>query len=236
MKKNEKKIKACGGIKMPAPEKCRNGITELVFILDRSGSMLGLEDDTIGGFNSTINSQRDKGGTIYVSTVLFDHESYVLHDRVSIESIEPMTHRSYQVRGSTALLDAVGDAVHHIKNVHKYARPEDVPEHTIFVITTDGMENASQRYTQKAVKTEIKRAQKERGWEFIFLGANIDVAKTAEDIGIRKERAAKFDCNDKSVRFSYNVINKAIDYYCDDDIYDLSTLMEEEKKQIIASV
>ena len=231
MKKNEKMIADCGGIEMPVVEKCHNGITELVFIIDRSGSMSGLEADTIGGFNSTIESQREKGGKVYVSTVLFDHESFVLHDRVDIEKVEKMTRRNYQVRGSTALLDAVGDAMHHIKNVHKYARPEDVPEHTIFVITTDGMENASCRYTQKMIKTRITQAQKERGWEFIFLGANIDVAQTADDLGIRRDRATNYKYDPKGVDASYRTMNKAIANVRDsNDDFDLGDIMNEEEK------
>lgn len=232
MKKNEKKIKACGGIEMPAPKKCPNGITELVFILDRSGSMSGLEADTIGGFNSTIEAQKEKEGKVYVSTVLFDHESYVLHDRVDIEKIEPMTRRDYQVRGSTALLDAVGDAMHHIRNVHKYARVEDVPEHTIFVITTDGMENASCRYSQKMIKERITRAQKELGWEFIFLGANIDVAQTADDLGIRRDRASNYRYDHSGVDASYKTVSRAIRNVrdCNAD-FDLSEIMDEEDKK-----
>lgn len=232
MKKNEKMIKDCGGIKMPAPEKCLNGITELVFIIDRSGSMSGLEADTIGGFNSTIESQKDKGGKVYVNTVLFDHESRVLHDRVDIEKIEPMTRCDYQVRGSTALLDAVGDAMHHIKNVHKYARPEDVPEHTIFVITTDGMENASCRYSSKTIKDMITNAQNDYGWEFIFLGANIDVAQTADDLGIRRDRATNYRYDASGVDSSYKTMNRAIRNVreCNDD-FDLTDIMDEEDKK-----
>ena len=232
MKKNEKMIENCGGNKAVVPEKYLNGITELVFIIDRSGSMSGLEADTIGGFNSTIESQRENGGKVYVSTVLFDHESYVLHDRVDIEKIEPMTLRNYQVRGTTALLDAVGDAMHHIKNVHKYARAEDVPEHTIFVITTDGMENASCRYTQRMIKTRITRAQNERGWEFIFLGANIDVAQTADDLGIRRDRATNYRYDGEGVDASYKTMNRAIRNVreCNAD-FDLSDIMDEEDKK-----
>ena len=191
MKKNEEFVKCCGGIQ-PKTVKPMNGITELVFIIDRSGSMSGLEADTIGGFNATIDAQKEKGGKVYVSTVLFDHESVVLHDRVDIEKIEPMTRKDYQVRGSTALLDAIGGAMHHIKNVHRYARAEDVPEHTIFVITTDGMENASRTYSKRMIKDRIRIAQSERGWEFLFLGANIDAFEAAEGLGIRRDRAANY--------------------------------------------
>ena len=152
----------------------RKGLTELVFILDRSGSMSGLEADTIGGFNSMLERQRREPGQALVSTILFDNVSEVLHDRVDLREIRPMTDRDYTVRGCTALLDAVGGAIHHIGNVHKYARPEDVPEHTLFVITTDGMENASRRYTTEHVKRMIEHEKEKYGWEFLFLGANID--------------------------------------------------------------
>ena len=170
----------------------KNGITELVFILDRSGSMAGLEDDTIGGFNAMIEKQKKLDGKVYVSTVLFANDSKVLHDRINIEKIEPPTDRDYCVGGGTALIDAIGGAIHHIGNVHKYARPEDVPEHTLFVITTDGMENASHRYSADEVRRKIRRQEEKYGWEFLFLAANIDAAETARRIGIRRERSANY--------------------------------------------
>ena len=160
-------------------EKIKNNITEIVFILDRSGSMSGLEKDTIGGFNSMIEKQRTVEGECYVSTVLFDNVSEVIHDRVKLSDIKPMTGEDYFVRGSTALLDAIGGAIHHIGNVHKYARPEDVPEHTMFVITTDGMENSSRNYSNERIKAMIERQKEKYGWEFIFIGANIDAEETA---------------------------------------------------------
>ena len=138
----------------------RKNLTEIVFILDRSGSMSGLEADTIGGFNSMIEKQKKENGEALISTVLFDNVSEVIHDRVPVQKVEPMTDKDYSVRGCTALLDAIGGAIHHIGNVHKYARIEDVPEHTLFVITTDGMENASRRYDSEKVKKMIER-QKE---------------------------------------------------------------------------
>ena len=171
--------------------KKNNNITELVFILDRSGSMGGLEADTIGGFNGMIEKQKKEEGEAYVSTILFDNESEVIHDRVKLSEIRPMTEEDYYVRGCTALLDAIGDAVKHISNIHKYARPEDVPAHTMFVITTDGMENASRRYTYKERKKLIGK-QKELGWEFLFSGANIDAVEVAERVGISKERTANY--------------------------------------------
>lgn len=191
MKKNEDMVADCGGI--PMEKLLTNMDTELVFIIDRSGSMAGFESDTIGGFNSMIEKQKNEGeGMVYVSTVLFDNYSEVLHDRVPIRDVKPMTRKEYSVRGCTALLDAIGGAIHHIGNVHKYARKEDVPAHTIFVITTDGMENASQSYSSDKVKAMIKRQTEKYGWEFIFVAANIDAIETADRIGIRRERAANY--------------------------------------------
>ena len=167
-------------------------LTEIVFILDRSGSMAGLESDTIGGFNSMIKKQQQETeGNALVSTVLFDHESIVLHDRVPLNAIQPLTEKDYEVRGTTALLDAIGDAVKHIKNIHKYAREEDRPQKTLFVITTDGMENASYKFNYKEIKRLIEQ-QKETGWEFIFLGANIDAVEVAGHIGIDARRAVNY--------------------------------------------
>lgn len=169
----------------------KNNITELVLILDRSGSMAGLESDTIGGFNSMIEKQKKLDGKCYVSTVLFDNESEVLHDRIDLADVSKMTDKEYFPRGCTALLDAVGGAIHHIGNIHKYARKEDVPEHTLFCITTDGLENASRKYDLKKVRKMIE-AKKEIGWEFIFIGANIDAVSAAADIGISEDRAVNY--------------------------------------------
>ena len=165
---------------------------------------------------------------------MFDHESVVLHDRVDIEKIEPMTRKDYQVRGSTALLDAIGGAMHHIKNVHRYARAEDVPEHTIFVITTDGMENASRTYSKRMIKDRIRIAQSERGWEFLFLGANIDAFEAAEGLGIRRDRAANYRYDRQGVSESYTVMSNAIKCMrdCDAD-FDLDEMIKgEEKKRV----
>ena len=179
-----------------------NGQTELVFILDRSGSMSGLESDTIGGFNGMIAQHRSEGGDVLVSTVLFDHENEVIHDRVRITDVPALTSKEYYTRGCTALLDAMGDAIHHIKNVHKYARPEDRPARTMFIITTDGMENSSTRYTADQVRAMVKQ-QEEAGWAFVFLGANIDAVQVAGGLGIRPEFAAEFACDAAGVRENF---------------------------------
>lgn len=189
----------------------KNNITELVFIIDRSGSMAGMEADTIGGFNAMIEEQKKPDGKVYVSTVLFDNYSEVLHDRVDIQKIEPMTGRQYHVRGCTALMDAIGGAIHHIGNIHKYARPEDVPEHTMFVITTDGMENASREYSSQRVKEMITRQQEKYGWEFLFVAANIDAVETAAHMGIRPERAANYQQTCRGTRSAYDAMNYAVD-------------------------
>ena len=210
----------------------KNNITELVFILDRSGSMAGFEADTIGGFNATIEKQKKQDGKVYVSTVLFDNESKVIHDRVDVSEIKAMTCEEYQVGGCTALLDAIGGAIHHIGNVHKYARPEDVPEHTIFIITTDGMENASYRYSSREIKEKIQRQTEKYGWEFIFLAANIDAVETAERIGIRRERAANYRQTKKGVEKSYFAMSEAITAVraCCAEQIDLEKYLDEEDK------
>ena len=187
-----------------------NDITELVFILDRSGSMCGLEADTMGGFNSLIEKQRKIPGKGYVSTVLFDNVSEVLHDRAELSEIRPMTGDDYTVRGSTALLDAMGDAIHHIGNIHKYARKEDVPSHTMFVITTDGFENSSRRYTAEKVKEMIKRQKEKYGWEFLFLGANIDAVKTASAYGISADRAVTYCADSVGTRTNFEAVSEAL--------------------------
>ncbi|MCD7820105.1 MAG: hypothetical protein LUH07_13825 [Lachnospiraceae bacterium] len=186
-----------------------NNITELVFILDRSGSMHGLEKDTVGGFNSLIEKQKEQEGDCYVSTVLFDNVSEVLHDRVKLADVKQMTEKDYQVRGCTALMDAIGDAVHHIENIHKYARPEDVPEHTMFVITTDGMENVSHRYSSDAVKEKIEQ-KREIGWEFLFLAANIDAVQTAARFGIGADRAVNYHADHVGTQTIYETVSETV--------------------------
>ncbi len=188
----------------------KQNLTEVVFLLDRSGSMSGLETDTIGGFNAMLAQQKEGEGEALLSAVLFDHESKVLYDRVPIEKVPPMTQDSYVVRGSTALLDAIGDAISHIAMVHKYARREDVPAHTIFVITTDGMENASRRHSSDTIKRLIERQKTQYGWEFLFLGANIDAVETAANIGIERDRAANYHSDSRGTRSNYDAVSKAI--------------------------
>ena len=185
-------------------------MTELVFILDRSGSMSGLEKDTIGGVNSMLEKQRKEPGDAVVSTVLFDNETEVIHDRVVIADVPNLTDKEYFVRGCTALLDAVGGAIHHIGNVHKYARKEDVPEKTLFIITTDGMENASRHYTYDKVRNMIERQKERYGWEFLFLGANIDAAAEAKRFGIDESMAANYHCDEVGTVLNYEVISEAI--------------------------
>ena len=188
----------------------KKNLTEIVFILDRSGSMAGLEADTIGGFNSLIEKQRKEAGEAYISTVLFDNDSEVIHDRLPLDKIPEMTRDVYYVRGCTALLDAVGGAVHHIGNVHKYAREEDRPEHTLFVITTDGMENASRHYSYEQVRRMIERQKEKYGWEFLFLGANIDAAKEAARFGIMEDRAVNYRCDSRGTALNYEVVADTI--------------------------
>ena len=188
----------------------KKNLTELVFILDRSGSMRGLEADTIGGYNSLLDKQRVEEGEAIVSTVLFDDEQNVLHDRVDIKKIEPMTGKEFYVRGCTALLDAVGGAIHHIGNVHKYAREEDRPEKTLFIITTDGMENSSHRYTYEKVKSMIERQKEKYGWEFLFLGANIDAIDVAGRFGIDASRAVNYECDSEGTQLNYRTISETV--------------------------
>ncbi len=182
----------------------------MAFILDRSGSMGGLEADTIGGFNAMIEKQKKAEGEALISTILFDHESMVLHDRVKLQEIRPMTDADYSVRGCTALIDAIGGAICHISNVHRYIREEDVPEKTIFVITTDGMENASREYDAEKVRTMIREKQEKNGWEFLFLGANIDAVSTARQFGIREDRAVNYHSDSRGTRLNYKVVGDAL--------------------------
>lgn len=188
----------------------KEGLTEIVFILDESGSMSGLEADTIGGYNSFIEKQKKESGEALVSTVLFANNSKVVHDRVDLKKVEPMNNQQYSPGGCTALLDAIGGAIHHIGNIHKYARPEDVPAKTIFVITTDGQENSSQEYSYKNIKMMIERQQEKYGWEFLFLGANIDVISEASKLGIRSDRAVKYECDQMGTQLNFSVVSNVV--------------------------
>ena len=222
-------IISCGGIEKPEPlpkikeeksgstpkksvisEKNGNGITEIVFIIDKSGSMSGLEDDTIGGINSFIEKQKSENGVALVTTVLFSTSFEKKHDRIEISKIEPLTRDDYRVGGGTALYDALGDTIEHITTVHRYIRKEDVPEKTIFVITTDGEENSSQRYGSADVKKKIKVCEKTLGWEFLFLGADIDAFAAADRIGINRSRTAKYDRGETDTMF--RTVSSAVSY------------------------
>lgn len=184
--------------------------TEIIFILDRSGSMSGLESDTIGGFNSMLQKHKNGETSALVSTVLFDHESKVIHDRLPIAEVPELTDKEYFVRGNTALLDAMGDAIKHIRNIHKYARAEDVPAKTIFIITTDGMENSSQRYSYDDIK-KLVETQKEKGWDFVFLGANIDAISVARHMGIGANRAVNYHNDKRGTKARFNSMSNFID-------------------------
>lgn len=188
----------------------KKDLTEVVFILDRSGSMSSLTEDTIGGFNSMIEKQKKEEGQCLVSLVLFNNVSEVIYDRVPIKDVPALTDKQYVATGSTALLDALGGAIHHIENVHKYAREEDVPGKTLFVITTDGMENSSINYSSDKVKSMITHQQEKHDWEFIFLGANIDAVETADRYGIRKERAVRFYNDREGVKLNYDVVSEVV--------------------------
>ena len=188
----------------------KKNMAELVMILDRSGSMGGLEKDTIGGFNSMLEKQRREEGEVLVTTVLFDHVVEILHNRVPLEKVRPMTEREYYVRGCTALLDAIGSTIHHIANIHKYAREEDRPEKTIFIITTDGLENASKEYSYSVVKKMVEHEKEKYGWEFLFLGANIDAIATAASFGIGEDRAVRYESDSQGTALNYEVLNDAV--------------------------
>ena len=198
---------------MTEEKKAKQGKTELVFILDRSGSMSGLESDTIGGFNGMLRRQQEESADVLVSTVLFDDGVEIVHDRVPIGKVPQLTEREYFTRGCTALLDAVGGSIHHIRNIHKYAREEDRPARTMFVITTDGLENSSVRYTAKRVKKLIEHQEKKHGWEFVFLGANMDAVAVAGDLGIRRENSVEFACDRGGVRTNFVALGALADNF-----------------------
>ena len=185
-------------------------MTELVFILDRSGSMSGLEQDTIGGFNAMMEKQRREDEKTLVTTVLFDTHNEIIHDRLPLDQVPPLTDREYYPRGCTALLDAVGSTIRHIAHIHKYASPEARPQKTLFVITTDGMENSSREYTYEWVKQLIAHEQEKYGWEFLFLGANIDAAAEGAKFGIREDRTATYKCDSVGTSLNFDVIGDAV--------------------------
>ena len=187
-----------------------NNLTEIVFLLDRSGSMTGLEADTIGGFNSLLEKQKKEPGEAILSAVLFDHECEVIYDRVNIRNAEPMTEKQYYTRGSTALLDALGGAVHHIATAHRYARDEDRPGKTIFVITTDGMENASRHWTYSEVRELVEHEKEKYGWEFLFLGANMDAISAAGRMGISADRAVRYEHDSAGTALNFKVVSEAV--------------------------
>ena len=211
----------------------KKGLTELVFILDRSGSMVGLEKETIGGYNSLIEKQKKSQGEVYVSTVLFDGVSEVLHDRIPLCEIQPMTEDEYYVRGCTALLDALGGAIHHIGNVHKYTKEEDRPEKTLFIITTDGQENSSRRYTYKKVKHMVEKQKEKYGWEFLFLGANIDAIAEAERFGIKADRAVNYECDEEGTAINFKVLSKAVSRVIEYSYDDCEEMLDDSWKEEI---
>ncbi|MBR0485606.1 MAG: VWA domain-containing protein [Oscillospiraceae bacterium] len=186
-----------------------NNLTELVFILDRSGSMHGLEKDTIGGFNGMIEKQKTEDGKAFVTTILFDDKIETLHDRVNLQEIKTLTDKDYTVRGMTALLDAVGSTINHISNIHKYARPEDVPAHTMFIITTDGMENASREFSYAKIKSLIEE-KKQLGWEFVFIGANIDAVTEGAKLGISAERSVDYLADSAGTNVLFDAMSASV--------------------------
>ena len=208
MKKTEEMLENCGGIRVDTPIP-RKDLTELVFIIDRSGSMQGLEGDTVGGFNTMIEKQKNVKGECYVSTVLFNDVRVVLHDRVKLSEVPKMKMTDYCPMGCTALIDAIGCAIKHIGNVHKYARPEDRPGNTMFVITTDGLENASTIYSSDKVKKMIEE-KKKQGWEFLFIGANIDAVETAARYGIDRNRAVNYHSDKEGTHVLYNAMAETL--------------------------
>ncbi len=188
----------------------KKGLTELVFILDRSGSMSGLESDTIGGYNALLQKQKKESGEALITTVLFDDRYELLHDRINLRGIELITDKEYFVRGSTALLDAVGKTINKIINVQKHTLEAERAEHVMFVITTDGMENASREFSYKKLSQMIEHQKNKYGWEFIFLGANIDAVATAKRFGISKDRATNYNADSEGTLLNYEVISETV--------------------------
>lgn len=188
----------------------KKDLTELVFILDRSGSMSGLESDTIGGYNAMLEKQKKEPGEAVITTVLFDDEYELLHDRINLRGIAPMTDKEYYVRGSTALLDAVGKTINKIGNAQKHTAEDERAEHVLFVITTDGMENASREFNYEKVRRMIEHQKNKYGWEFLFLGANIDAVAAAESFGINRDRATNYNADSEGTLLNYEVISETV--------------------------
>lgn len=188
----------------------KKGLTEIVFILDRSGSMAGLEADTIGGYNSMLAKQKREKGEAVISTVLFDDRTEILHDRKNIQNVERITDEEYYVRGGTALLDAVGGAIHHISRIQKEMPEEERPEKTLFIITTDGLENSSQWYSYEKVKRMVEKKKKRNHWEFVFLGANIDAVEVAGRFGVAANRAVRYECDSVGTALNFTVMSKMV--------------------------
>ena len=191
----------------------KKNLTEIVFILDKSGSMSGLESDTIGGFNSMLEEQREGEGDVILSTVLFDNKTAVLHDRVDIKAVRKLTRNDYKVGGCTALLDALGSSIRHIERMQRLMPKSIRPQKTMFVITTDGLENSSHRYTYSNVKQMVEQMREKYNWEFIFLGANMDAINVAADIGIRADRATNYHCDAHGTELNYRVLNRVVTSY-----------------------
>jgi len=191
----------------------KKGLTELVFILDRSGSMSGLESDTIGGYNGLLEKQKQEEGEAVITTVLFDDHVELLHDRINLRGVAPITEKEYYVRGTTALLDAIGKTISKIGNSQKHTAEEERAERVLFVITTDGMENASREYSRKLVREMIERQKERYGWEFLFLGANIDAAETAESFGIHRDMAVNYNPDGEGTQLNYQVLSDVVASY-----------------------
>lgn len=187
-----------------------NNLTELVLILDKSGSMAGLESDTIGGYNGMMTKQRAESGECLVTTVLFDHQYYLLHDRINLKALGEMTAREYQVGGSTALLDALGRSINKLINVQRSTLEAYQAGKVIFVIITDGQENASRLFNQQQIKALISHQQEKYGWEFIFLGANMDAVETAAHFGIAADRAASYLADGEGTELNFQMMNEAL--------------------------
>jgi len=188
----------------------KRNLTELVFILDKSGSMAGLEADTIGGYNAMLKKQQKAEGEAIVTTVLFDHEYDLLHDRINVRGISPITEKDYEVGGTTALLDAIGLSIQKIVNVQKRTREDERAEKVLFVITTDGMENASREFTADKIKKMVQFQKEKFGWEFLFLGANIDAISTAERFGIDEDFAVEYHADGEGTQLNYEAVNEAV--------------------------